>query len=55
MTGRRPDPADARNVRTVDELIDFVLSEIDKTNNGVPEGPSRPPDAGRAEGRPREG
>lgn len=43
MTGRRPDPADARNVRTVDELIDFVLAEIDKTNNGVPEGPSRPP------------
>lgn len=43
LTGRRPDPADARNVRTVDELIDFVLAEIDKTNRGVPEGPSRPP------------
>lgn len=43
LTGRRPDPADARKVRTVDELIDFVLSEIDKTNQGVPEGPSRPP------------
>jgi acyl carrier protein len=43
LTGRRPDPADARKVRTVDELIDFVLAEIDKTNRGVPEGPSRPP------------
>ncbi len=43
ITGRRPDPADARNVRTVDELITFVLAEIDKTNDGVPEGPSRPP------------
>lgn len=43
ITGRRPDPADARNVRTVDELITFVLAEIDKTNAGVPEGPSRPP------------
>lgn len=38
MTGRRPDPADARKVRTVDELIDFVLTEIEKTNAGVPEG-----------------
>jgi acyl carrier protein len=43
LTGRRPDPADARKVRTVDELIDFVLGEIDKTNQGVPEGPAQPP------------
>jgi acyl carrier protein len=43
VTGRRPDPADARKVRTVDELIDFVLAEVDKTNQGVPEGPLRPP------------
>jgi acyl carrier protein len=40
LTGRRPDPADARKVRTVDELIDFVFTEIDKTNAGVPEGPT---------------
>jgi acyl carrier protein len=44
MTGRRPDPADARKVRTVDELIDFVFAEIEKTNAGVPEGPTAPPE-----------
>lgn len=43
LTGRRPDPAEARKVRTVDELIDFVLSEIGKTNDGVPEATTRPP------------
>lgn len=43
LTGRRPDPADARKVRTVDELIDFVLAEIQKTNSGVPEVATRPP------------
>ncbi len=43
LTGRRPDPADARKVRTVDELIDFVFAEIDRTNQGVPEGPTAPP------------
>jgi acyl carrier protein len=43
LTGRRPDPADARKVRTVDELIDFVFAEIDKTNAGVPEPSAAPP------------
>lgn len=43
VTGRRPDPADARQVRTVDELIDFVVREIDKVKQGVPEGPTEPP------------
>ncbi len=43
VTGRRPDPAEARNVRTVAELVDFVFKEIDKTNAGVPEGPLVPP------------
>jgi acyl carrier protein len=43
LTGRRPDPADARKVRTVDELIDFVFAEIDKTNTGVPETTTAPP------------
>lgn len=46
MTGRRPDPADARKVRTVDELIDFVFAEIDKTNAGVPEPTVAPPTPG---------
>lgn len=45
LTGRRPDPADARKVRTVDELIDFVFAEIDKTNAGVPEPTAAPPTA----------
>ena len=49
MTGRRPDPADARKVRTVDELIDFVFAEIDKTNAGVPEGPTAAPADAAAE------
>jgi acyl carrier protein len=42
LTGRRPDPADARKVRTVDELIDFVVSEIEKVKAGVPDGPAQP-------------
>lgn len=52
LTGRRPDPAEARAIRTVEQLVDFVFSEIDKTNRGVPEGPAEPPpgasDAGSA-------
>ncbi len=55
MTGRRPDPADARQVRTVDELIDFVLAEIEKVKAGVPDGPAQTAaDAPRAPGE-REG
>ena len=42
LTGRRPDPADARKVRTVSELVDFVFAEIAKTAAGVPEGPAQP-------------
>jgi acyl carrier protein len=52
MTGRRPDPADARKVRTVDELIDFVFAEIDKTNAGVPEGPPPTPADATSPGAP---
>ncbi|MCS6858163.1 MAG: acyl carrier protein [Deltaproteobacteria bacterium] len=37
ITGRRPDPNEARAVRTVEELVDFVLREIDRTNSGIPE------------------
>ena len=46
VTGRRPDPAEARNVRTVSELIEFVFAEIATTNAGVPEGPLAPPSGG---------
>ncbi len=30
VTGRRPDPAEARKVRTVQELVEFVEAEIAK-------------------------
>jgi acyl carrier protein len=55
LTGRRPDPADARKVRTVDELIDFVLAEIEKTKAGVPEGSTAPPSPGDLQGKGGEG
>jgi acyl carrier protein len=53
-TGRRPDPADARQVRTVDELIDFVLAEIEKVKAGVPDGPSQGAAGADAEKAPGE-
>lgn len=37
ITGRRPDPAVAREVRTVDELIAFVESELAAAERGEPE------------------
>lgn len=37
ITGRRPDPAVAREVRTVDELIAFVESELLAAARGEPE------------------
>lgn len=30
VTGRRPDPAEARQIRTVEELVEFTLAEIAK-------------------------
>ncbi len=30
VTGRRPDPAEARKIRTVQELVEFVEAEIAK-------------------------
>ena len=30
VTGRRPEAEDARKLRTVDELVDFVISELAK-------------------------
>ncbi|MBZ0118473.1 MAG: acyl carrier protein [Sandaracinaceae bacterium] len=42
VTGRRPDPAEARKIRTVSELVDFVIAEIAK---GPETGdPGEPPD-----------
>lgn len=42
LTGRRPNPDDARQIRTVTELVDFVIAEIAK---GPEEGdPGAPPD-----------
>lgn len=46
LTGRRPDPADARKVRTVDELIGFVIEEIERANAGVPEVSEDAPQSG---------
>ncbi len=37
VTGRRPDPTIAREVRTVDDLINFVESELDAAEKGLPE------------------
>jgi len=43
VTGRRPDPEDARKVRTVQELVEFVESEIAKGPEAEEEG-GAPPD-----------
>lgn len=43
VTGRRPDPAEARKIRTVDELVDFVLAEIEKGPE-APDAEGGPPD-----------
>jgi len=37
VTGRRPDPAEARKVRTVEDLILFVETEIEAAEKGLPE------------------
>lgn len=37
VTGRRPDPTVAREVRTVEDLIAFVESELDAAEKGLPE------------------
>jgi acyl carrier protein len=37
LTGRRPDPAVAREIRTVGELITFVENEFDAVAKGLPE------------------
>ncbi len=43
VTGRRPDPEEARKVRTVQELIEFVETEIAKGPEAEGEG-GGPPD-----------
>jgi acyl carrier protein len=42
VTGRRPDPAEARKIRTVQELVEFVEAEIAKGPEA--EGGEGPPD-----------
>lgn len=37
LTGRRPDPERAKEVRTVDELISFVEEELAAAERGDPE------------------
>lgn len=37
ITGRRPDPSVAREVRTVDELVTFVENELAAVERGEPE------------------
>ncbi|MEM1413594.1 MAG: acyl carrier protein [Myxococcota bacterium] len=37
VTGRRPDPAKAREVRTVAELVTFVENELEAARQGLPE------------------
>ena len=37
LTGRRPDPERAKQVRTVDELITFVEEELAAAERGDPE------------------
>ena len=44
VTGRRPDPEVARQIRTVDELISFVENEIEAAKSGAPEPATPPPE-----------
>jgi acyl carrier protein len=37
LTGRRPDPEVAKQIRTVEELITFVEKELDAARKGLPE------------------
>ncbi len=47
LTGRRPDPEVAKQIRTVDELVTFVENEIAAAERGDPEPqPQMPPGAG---------
>lgn len=46
VTGRRPDPAKAKEIRTVDELISFVEEEIAAAERGDPEPEVQMPDGG---------
>ncbi|MEM9191875.1 MAG: acyl carrier protein [Myxococcota bacterium] len=37
ITGRRPDPDKAREIRTVGELCGYVIEELDAAAKGLPE------------------
>jgi acyl carrier protein len=52
VTGRRPDPAEARKIRTVAELVAFVESEIAK---GPEADTGEPPDPRQILGKAGEG
>lgn len=53
VTGRRPDPEEARKVRTVQELIEFVEAEIAKGPEADGEG--APPDPRDLFGKDKDG
>jgi len=56
ITGRRPDPAIAREVRSVDDLIQFVVNELEAARQGLPEPElSGPPDPRTVAGTGGEG
>ncbi|NCQ60316.1 MAG: acyl carrier protein [Myxococcales bacterium] len=46
LTGRRPNPDVAREIRTVEELVSFVESELAAAAAGEPEPDLPPPSAG---------
>ncbi|MEM9070895.1 MAG: acyl carrier protein [Myxococcota bacterium] len=37
ITGRRPDPEKAKQIRTVDELVSFVVTDLEAAERGDPE------------------
>lgn len=45
VTGRRPDPEVAREVRTVEDLIGFVQNELEAARQGLPEPAAKAPPA----------
>lgn len=46
MTGRRPDPEKAKQIRTVEELVQFVEDEIAAAERGDPEPDTKMPTGG---------
>jgi acyl carrier protein len=44
ITGRRPDPQEAKQVSTVGGLVDFVIKELEHAERGDPEPQTQMPD-----------